>query len=76
MLEPMYIVYTVLALIPNILLMLLVLARMNRTMRLLIFKVEAIEREMKMVDESVKQVEADLRRTSRQTPPVAIQPPS
>jgi hypothetical protein len=54
MLDSRTIVYTVLALIPNLILMLLVLARIARRQRLLTYKVESVERELKLIDSALK----------------------
>ena len=59
-------VYTLVALIPNILIMLWVMARLSNQVRVVTAKLESIEREMRMVDESTQQVTVELSRLANQ----------
>ena len=63
-LDPTMIFYAVLGLVPNLLLILWAIARLNREVRVLTSELGSLKRDMQLVDESVRQVSETLRRTS------------
>ncbi len=70
--DPWLIVYTVIGLVPNLLLMLWALARLSRDVRLLFVKISMLESELRLVDQSINDVAGGRRAGALD----AVDPPS
>jgi hypothetical protein len=82
MIDSWTIIYTVLALIPNLLLMLIVLARIARRQRVLTSQVDSVERELKLIDSALKELgerlaaQGGIGHTSSDALPDGLMPPA
>jgi DNA-directed RNA polymerase subunit K/omega len=69
MFENWSVAYTVMGLVPNLIIVLIVVARLARQQRNLAFQVESVERELKLVDAALKELGEILARRNKDAEP-------
>jgi hypothetical protein len=72
LIDSQVIVYTVLALIPNLLLILWAMARLSREVRLLKSKAAMVEDDINLLDQSISNLTSELQAIRESDPPIAV----
>ena len=72
LIDSQVIVYTVLALIPNLFLILWAMARLSREVRLLKSKAAMVENDINLIDQTISNLTSELQAIRKGTPPIAV----